>query len=182
MRYQLPIYAGLAIIAAWVIFKLWENGEVIVRKITQIQVNWRRVLAVVLVIIVAGCTAAWAYAFTRIYTRPVTRVAASEWIYQNIPGAINLKIDTSSGDVNEPIAYLNGAQITPETPYIYDFSPVEDADLTSVSVDHVLLQNPQGGEATFFVTVSQLQGNSKIGIASGSVQSNFAIKCSRASK
>jgi YYY domain-containing protein len=174
MRYQLPIYAGLAIIAAWVIFKLWENGEVIVRKITQIQVNWRRVLAVVLVIIVAGCTAAWAYAFTRIYTRPVTRVAASEWIYQNIPGAINLKIDTSSGDVNEPIAYLNGAQITSETPYIYDFSPVEDADLTSVSVDHVLLQNPQGGEATFFVTVSQLQGNSKIGIASGSVQSNFA--------
>jgi YYY domain-containing protein len=34
---------------------------------------------------VVVASAAWSFAFTRIYTRPVTRVAASEWIYQHVP-------------------------------------------------------------------------------------------------
>src|SRR5262249_51002846 len=36
------------------------------------------------VFVVLG-TFCWAYAFTRIYTRPHSRITASRWIYQNIP-------------------------------------------------------------------------------------------------
>jgi len=41
--------------------------------------------------IVLVLTFAWAYAFSRIYLRPETRVAASEWIYQNVPGPVDLQ-------------------------------------------------------------------------------------------
>ena len=93
MRYQLPVYPALALIAAWAIFKLWESSPSITQKITSLRINWIRVLAVTIGAVVVVGSGLWAFAFTRIYTRPVTRVAASEWIYQNVPGAINLSIE-----------------------------------------------------------------------------------------
>ncbi len=38
-----------------------------------------------MVLVVVVPTAFWAFAFTSIYTNTQTRVAASEWIYANIP-------------------------------------------------------------------------------------------------
>ncbi|MBC7256136.1 MAG: hypothetical protein H5T66_08560, partial [Chloroflexi bacterium] len=38
-------------------------------------------------------TGLWAVAFTSIYTRPVTRVAASRWIFQNIPKGATLSYE-----------------------------------------------------------------------------------------
>ena len=173
MRYQLPIYPTMAILAAWTIFKLWEDGEAVLRKVTIFQLNWRKVLAVFAAVIVVAGTGVWAYAFTRIYTRPVTRVAASTWIYQNIPAAINLQVKTPDGTVNEPVAYQNGVQITPASPHNYVFSPVSDGNLTQVSVEHVLVQQPQGSQVTFLVVVSQLDNGVKTAVASGYIQSDF---------
>ncbi|NMC86091.1 MAG: hypothetical protein GYA58_12470, partial [Anaerolineaceae bacterium] len=175
MRYQLPIYQGLAIIASWTIFKLWEDGLNVVRKVAVLQINWRRVLAILAGVLVIGGSAAWAFAFTRIYTRPVTRVAASEWIYQNIPGAIDLQIDSAGVKTQEPVAYQNGAVITPGSPYRYVFSPAQDANLTQVNLEHVQLQLTQNSVVTFLVTVYQLNGTDKTPVASGYLQNNFAI-------
>jgi YYY domain-containing protein len=174
MRYQLPIYPALAIVAAWTICKLWEDGEHIVRKVVHFQFNWRKVLAVFSAIVVIAGTGLWAFAFTRIYTRPVTRVAASDWIYQNIPGAVNISIKTASGSVNEPITYPRGVILTPEAPFIYRFSPTADGNLTQVTVEHTLLIAPQGGQISFVVVISQGEGDSKTAVASGVVQSDFA--------
>lgn len=175
MRYQLPIYPGLAIIASWTIFKLWEDGLNVVRKVAVLQINWRRVLAILAGVLVIGGSAAWAFSFTRIYTRPVTRVAASEWIYQNLPGAINLQIDSAGVKTQEPVAYQNGAVITPGSPYRYVFSPTQDANLTQVNLEHVQLQLTQNSVVTFLVTVYQLNGTDKTPVASGYLQNNFAI-------
>ena len=89
MRYQLPIYPLLCMMAAWLIFDLWDRRG---RKVyggrspsPRCAGRW------------CSTTLAWAYAFTRIYTRPLTRVAATHWIYQNLPGAINLHIQTGDG-------------------------------------------------------------------------------------
>ncbi len=92
MRYQLPIYPLLAMMAAWAVYD-WARPSLSRLK----RIDWRVVLAGT-----AGCTVlvltfAWAYAFSRIYLRPEPRVAASEWIYQNVPGPINLQIQTSPG-------------------------------------------------------------------------------------
>lgn len=174
MRYQLPIYPTLAIVAAWTIFKLWEDGANIAQKIARIQINWRRVLAVFIALVVILSTGAWAYAFTRIYTRPVTRVAASDWIYQNIPGAINIKLSTETGEVNQPIAYQNGAQISATSPYSYAFTPGNLGLLTQVRIEHVYNQQPQGATLSLIATVFEVIGDQRNVIGTGFTQSTFA--------
>ncbi|MCX8070526.1 MAG: hypothetical protein N2738_08490, partial [Thermodesulfovibrionales bacterium] len=56
-------------------------------------------------VLVLGLTAGWAIAFDGIYTRPVTRVEASRWIYQNVPGAVNVSIRTPTQEVHQPLAF-----------------------------------------------------------------------------
>ena len=82
MRYLLPIYPFLAIMASWLLWtihdRLRSRREALIRG-----------LGPVLIVGVLAATTLWAYAFTRIYTRPVSRVQASEWIYEHVPrGAI----------------------------------------------------------------------------------------------
>ncbi|MAG34709.1 MAG: hypothetical protein CL878_00445 [Dehalococcoidia bacterium] len=78
MRYLLPIYPFLVIMASWLLWsihdQLWPRRRVI-----------SSALGPVLIVGVLVATTLWAYAFTRIYTRPVSRVQASEWMYKNVP-------------------------------------------------------------------------------------------------
>ena len=50
-------------------------------------------LAVGLAALVLLGTLAWAFAYTRIYTQPTTRVHASQWIYQNVPANSVLAVE-----------------------------------------------------------------------------------------
>ncbi len=89
--------------------------------------------------LVLGLTLAWAYAFTRIYTRPVTRVAATYWIYQNVPGPINLHIQTADGSVyQQPLPFPTGGQIQNGTPYPLSFTANASGTLTEVYFPHVV--------------------------------------------
>ena len=67
MRYFLPLYPLLCVLAAYGLSRLWH-----------------RVGLAVTVAVVAGA-ALWAMAVFGIYLRPNTRVAASRWIYANVP-------------------------------------------------------------------------------------------------
>lgn len=81
IRYYLPLYPFLAIYAAFFVFWLWDHAK-------QVPMPWltaARVARAVVVAIVVGYTVFWASAFTTIYMRPVTRLAASSWIVHNIP-------------------------------------------------------------------------------------------------
>lgn len=139
MRYLLPLYPAMCLIASWAIFKLWENGAGAVRKITSVHVNWRRLLAVIAAILTIGGTAAWAVAFTGIYSKPVTRVAASEWIYENISGAIRLPIAGEDGKtIHQSLAYQNTATLSMDQPYVYGFTAQADQELTGITLEHVL--------------------------------------------
>jgi YYY domain-containing protein len=176
MRYMIQIYPTLAIIAAWVIFKLWDEGSVVVGKLRLFRINWKRLLAVLAAIVVALGSAAWAFAFSRIYTRPVTRVAASEWVYQNIPGAINLQISTGTGDdVTEPVSYRNGTTISEAQPFVYVFSPSYDEELTQIKFEHIRLEQPEGATLSLVATISREDDEQGTIIASGFVQSDFAL-------
>jgi YYY domain-containing protein len=173
MRYQLPVYPALALIAAWGLFKLFETGSKVVWKITSFQVNWRKVLAIVLGIVVVASSALWAFAFTRIYTRPVTRVAASEWIYQNVAGALNLTIDTGSGSVQQPLAYSNGASFAYSQPLQLGFTLDEAAEITGIRLEH--LENLQQDYPLISVVASVVPADVPSGTptAMGFLQSNF---------
>jgi hypothetical protein len=77
MRYQLPIYPLLVMMAAWFVFELARLDVQPFKRL-----NFSRILAGVLGISVVLLTAMWAFAFHSIYTRDEPRIAASRWIYR----------------------------------------------------------------------------------------------------
>ncbi|MCL4395904.1 MAG: DUF2298 domain-containing protein, partial [Chloroflexi bacterium] len=91
MRYFLQIYPFLALLAGYFLVALWDR----VTRPDPMAQAWRtgasftrllpRAAVGLLTLVVVGYTLFWATAFTTIYTRPVSRVAASEWMYDNIP-------------------------------------------------------------------------------------------------
>ena len=97
MRYLLLLYPLLAILAAWGIWKLIDQNSQARGMVGEYDAqNWKLVGKAVL-LLTLSLTGLWAFAFTRIYTRPHTRVAASEWIYRRIPGAIRLEGSQENG-------------------------------------------------------------------------------------
>nr|WP_290669019.1 DUF2298 domain-containing protein [Ardenticatena sp.] len=86
LRYMLPIYPTLALLAAWLLIWLWDcarAGKTI--RLGRWWLRWTPALAGSTLSLVAVGTLLWALAFTSIYTRPHSRVQASRWMYENIP-------------------------------------------------------------------------------------------------
>jgi YYY domain-containing protein len=138
MRYQLPVYPTLMIIAAWMVSYFWERKKDAAQGVIGfLKSHGSQVLSAVLGIGVLGATAAYAFAFTRIYTRPVTRVAASEWIYQNVPAPINLHIDTAVGVRNQPLVFPHETTVTVAQPVLMEFQPQTAGSLMDVVFEHI---------------------------------------------
>lgn len=78
MRYYLPMYGALALLASWGLLALPQRA--------------RRPLLV----LAAGATAIWGVAFLNIYTQTFTRVEASRWFETNIPGTVTFLDDNSA--------------------------------------------------------------------------------------
>ena len=142
MRYQLPIYPALAVIAAWAIFALWERVKSHKEAGRGLGgLRWGRIVVPALGFLVLVLTFAWAFAFTRIYTRPVTRVEASEWIYQNVPAAINLRVANNGDETNFPIAFKAGYTATASQPLVMAFVPHQSANMVGLNFAHVVNRN-----------------------------------------
>ncbi|MBC7877548.1 MAG: glycosyltransferase family 39 protein [Anaerolineales bacterium] len=131
MRYQLPIYPLLCMMATWFIFELanWKVGTL--KRSTTI-------LASVIGVTVLVLTAIWAFAFQSIYLRDETRMAASRWIFQNIPGPINIHIQTEDGTYNQPLGFPTGTLIQADTPYIATFTPNVDGQVSGIELGHAM--------------------------------------------
>jgi YYY domain-containing protein len=108
MRYFLPIYPFLILLAAYLISRLWDSSFVSApqsdvapeaessrrnlfkrtRRILSTGLNAsllsRPVVLTIISLVVTG-TFLYALAFASIYSRPNTRIAASRWMHQNIP-------------------------------------------------------------------------------------------------
>ena len=137
MRYFLPVYPFLAIFAAWGLVALYDwLNHTYSRSATQ-HPNQRGFVAVLLGFLVLLATFAYAAAFTGIYTRPITRIAASRWIYQNIPGAINLAFQTEDGTYNQPLPFLYSTMITPGRVFTINFQPKSTGVLSQIYLPHV---------------------------------------------
>ena len=144
MRYQMPTYPMLAIYAGWAVVALWDFR---MRKKDQVQpkngeprlpaLGWARILSILVGGVVLLTTFAWALAFSLIYARPITRVAASDWIYQNIPGPINLHIQSQDGSFNQPLSISYGNTIRPGLPYQMTFTANASGTLNEVYLAHV---------------------------------------------
>ncbi len=135
MRYQLPIYPLLALMAAWFVL---ESGRELAPS------RWRRfwragALGLGLVAVVG--TALWAWMFTRIYTRDHTRVQATRWIYDNLPGAITARWQDAQGAPGQtPLPFPAERVLAPGSPYTFTYFPRTDQRLDAFYLPHVRTQ------------------------------------------
>ncbi len=91
MRYYLPIYPMLAILAAWFLWWLadrargWQPAATAPRVVHTARRVFTVPVAYALIALVTVATMLWGWGFLAIYRRPLTRVTASEWMYANVP-------------------------------------------------------------------------------------------------
>lgn len=100
MRYFLPAYPALALLAAWGLVRLARE-----RDADEGGAPVSRIAGVALLALVLVGTYSWAFAFAGIYARPHTRIAASRWIYEHVPrGATIATEGTWDDDLPLPLA------------------------------------------------------------------------------
>ena len=94
IRYLLPIYPVMALMAAYGLARLWRWGREIARRRSGYAFYRRAPILAggVLGVVVLG-TVLWAMAFVSIYTRPVTRITASRWVFDNLPSGSTLSYE-----------------------------------------------------------------------------------------
>ncbi len=124
MRYFLPIYPPLILFAAWGCLELGRRLHQSLFRGWRGSARFRRRLFVAALpaALVLGTTATWAWAFTRIYTRPHTRVEAGRWMLENAPRGSSLTWELW----DDPLPYTNGGSgcdpfcLITTTPYAED--------------------------------------------------------------
>lgn len=111
MRYFIPIYGMLTLLASWLLTKLvtssytaWQNRPQFSR---QIMFG----ASILFLLFVFGYTTLYGYGFTNIYRHELTRVQASRYYQENVPSDFGVWIERDDGNtrlVNIPI-YPNNA-------------------------------------------------------------------------
>ena len=225
MRYYMPLYPFLALMAAWALVELAararrglqrasaaapaapaDEGFLPVRRDAPLVENegeavgsWREVFAdtprktrpanlwrrwaytgaVGLLVFVLAFTYVWAAAFTSIYRRQLTRVAASHWVLQNVPGALSVNVTPEDGGaarlVNMP--FWSTGQSANATRYRTGERVIAPFVAPSAQIDrvivHQLLDTARAGETkTFHAAIAADQGGTSI-MATGQVEGDF---------
>ena len=144
MRYQLPIYPLLAMMAGWFVFEVSRDS---VSRVTKYAVS-------TVGLIVLALTAIWAFAFHSIYLRDEPRVAASRWIYQNVSGPINIQIlKLGDSTYNQPLPFPTAGFIQASQPYDTSFIAQSDGILDSITLGHAI--NKLASSSTLNLTLSE---------------------------
>lgn len=117
MRYQLPIYPLLCMMAGWILFQLPITNYKLRFTNYALRATTFLIGATVLIL-----TIIWAFAFQSIYLRNETRIAASRWIFQNIPAGINLNIHEGENIYAQPLPISPDFLIASGNPYSLSFT------------------------------------------------------------
>ncbi|MBN1179139.1 MAG: glycosyltransferase family 39 protein [Anaerolineae bacterium] len=131
IRYFIPIYSVFTVLAAWAVARLveWAWGAQ--------QRRLRHWLALGLAGLVFLGALGWAASGTSIYTRSHTRIAASRWIFENVPTAATVYLRTAAGDDQIQVTIPAGVVFTDDVPLGFPFTVDVDAELVGVALNHV---------------------------------------------
>jgi YYY domain-containing protein len=97
MRYYIPLYPFLILLAAWLMVTLVKRAWIAYRDNPGLLRQVGRAASVALLLGVTVLTLVWAFGFSRIYTRQLTRVNASHWILENVPADYSFTITADDG-------------------------------------------------------------------------------------
>ena len=170
MRYLLPLYPFMAIFAGWALMAIWDRAKSATGAASYKRLG-RAVAYATPAIVIAG-TLLWAIAFTEIYRRPTTRVAASEWIYQNVPTAATLHYNDASGPRDVQLPLPNVATFL-DAPQITGFRVPTDGELFSMTFRNLRDPGVDASTESLTLVVAQDPLGSQI-VAGGSVSDPFA--------
>ncbi len=198
MRYQLPVYPLLVIFAAWAVFQMVEGSKLKVegsiahnphtdltnrpspewfsQAADQIKF-WAAKLSkpagLVIGIGVLLATFLYALAFvSSVYGQDFTRVAASRWLFQNVPGPINAHIQTSEGMKNQVVAYPYDHTFRADQSYLTSFTAPASGELTEIYLHTIEDQQGAPGTKTLTVTVTSPETGDEP-LATASVSGDF---------
>jgi YYY domain-containing protein len=175
MRYQMPIYPTLVIFAAWSIIAFWDLGrKALADKPAGILKRWQLPVAILFGALALVGTFGWAYAFTRTYERPMTRVEATRWIFDNIPGPINLRIDTGEGIYSQPVPLPNYFTLKPNSIYSIPIQSKKEGELQEIYFPHSRNLAETNVNQSFEVLFS-LAPNGQNLLSKGVIESDFNI-------
>ncbi|MDZ4763660.1 MAG: DUF2298 domain-containing protein, partial [Chloroflexota bacterium] len=174
MRYFLPLYPALAVLAAWGLLA-FMRGAMLNVKIGAL----RRIVGSVSLIGVIGFTAVWALMFTNIYRHQLTRVQASHWVWENVPGDFAMRIDGAPDGtplINIPINNENISrqrraydEFYPESMTAFTVTQAGAVDTIQVSIYDEYADPPR--ESTLQITI--LDEDSGETLARGSLTHAF---------
>ena len=172
MRYELPIYPTLALTAGWAIWNLWETGRKVVGSGKPLAGKWLKIAAVVVGVVTLAGTFAWAFAFTRIYERPMTRVEASRWMLDNVPGPVNLMLDTADGEFRQLLPYSPQQVLSSGDSISIGFTAETSGLLTSFQFTTIQDLSANPNPKTLGITVYEL-GSEAVASGFGLLSNNF---------
>jgi YYY domain-containing protein len=164
MRYILPVYPFFILFAAYWLsnFKLQLGNFKVGRK-----------TASVLTAIAVIGTLAWAWGFTQIYRRPVSRITASRWIYENVPTAATLRYSAGSDERVLQLGLPNSVTYATDQPVTIPFRVPVTATVKSIIMNYLADPNFDPQPETFRVVVADDPfGNTAI--AQAELTANFA--------
>jgi YYY domain-containing protein len=139
IRYMLPIYPTLLLLAAWALWLLWQYAG-------QSQTASRRLkqaAAAALILVTMSASLLWANAFvSTVYGQPLTRNAASEWIYEHVPTGATLfyEADGQARQIQLPLRQFTfvpgGGSLT------LPFQLPVDGVVTAVQLNYLSVTDP----------------------------------------
>ena len=135
MRYFLLIYPVLSIIAAWF---LYQVIRLIKKTIHQKKVIYKKIIILLISSILIPGTLIWGVSFTNIYRNPMSRIAASEWIYENVESAVNLSIQDQDGVFSQPLPYTHYSNLEPGKSLEFSFFAIKDGTINQLTIDHII--------------------------------------------
>jgi len=164
VRYFLPIYPFLCLLAAWGLVELFIHIQASNQGVFQKR-NFKKalyVLAGFASILVVGGTLVWATAFTTaVYQQAHTRIQATQWILDNIPGPFHIQLTADNGQKEYvPIGAPDGLLINQGTPYFQTFTAQASGKLTGITLPHI--QNTGPGPISLLITLSAGPGETQV--------------------
>lgn len=149
IRYFLPVYPFLCLMAAWALLRLW-TAPTTTRPAPG---RKRALLAQALIYGTLLGTLVWSLVFVNaVYRQDHTRIRAARWIYQNIPAPFHFELRGDTGDAFYlPVGAADGVGVSGSAQLMLSFTPAQSGVLKNVTLAHA---SSQGGPGSLRLVIS----------------------------
>lgn len=151
MRYFLPLYGVLIVLAVWGLQSI----------------HWRRLHHMLRAVLLIS-TVLWALAFTAIYRHPHTRIEAAVWIRDHVPAMLTASNDRTAHPVDVLLGLpdvvaspLVAVQLMADTPAIVNFLPFTVTEATTIAQVSIY-RSFDDGEATIHIQLMETSASEEM--------------------